>query len=106
MFTETQLAHGLVKRMNGFAFCHSGDQELVDRGYMKKKFDRLGNTLKPYVTSDGKRFLMEVLEKYRKEEDEEIERNKPTYCEYCGCIRAKYLGDLEHHKGDCQNIPF
>lgn len=29
-----------------------------------------------------------------------------TFCEYCGCKRAKYLGDLERHSGDCPNIPF
>lgn len=29
-----------------------------------------------------------------------------TYCEFCGCVRAKYLGDLEMHNGNCPNIPF
>lgn len=34
----------------------------------------------------------------------------PERCQYCGCLRARYLGDLEYHKAvngsTCPNIPF
>ena len=29
-----------------------------------------------------------------------------TFCEYCGCKRAKSLGGLESHSGNCPNIPY
>jgi|ERR1700757_3414023 len=33
------------------------------------------------------------------------ESRPDTFCDGCGCKRAKTFGALEHHKADCPNFP-
>jgi hypothetical protein len=57
-FSDLTLAFGLTKRMNGFHFCYTGNQELVRLGFMMSN----DPGVKPYITAKGKKFLMEVLQ--------------------------------------------
>lgn len=59
IFDDLTLAYGLVKRMNGFAFCSTGDAELVRLGFMIKTNPKI----KPYITNKGKKMLMDVYGK-------------------------------------------
>lgn len=70
-FSDLTLAYGLLKRMNGFHFCYTGDQELIRLGFMI----HTDKNAKPYVTAKGKKFLMEAYEgfadKYPEDKSEE-----------------------------------
>jgi hypothetical protein len=70
LFNDVTLAYGLIKRMNGFAFCHTGDQELVRLGYLLPSSDKL---VRPYLTIKGKKFLMEAVKPFA----EDIPEDKP-----------------------------
>lgn len=57
LFSDIELAYGLIKRMNGYHFSHTGDQELTRLGYMISTNPKV----KPYITASGKKFLMDVI---------------------------------------------
>ena len=78
IFDDMKLLYGLVKRMNGYAFCFTGDQELVRLGFMIKTNPKI----KPYITAKGKKFMMDVIKNIAGDipEDEpevKVKENKP-----------------------------